>query len=172
MSTCPHHWSMTNVRSGYLVVEGCYHCGARGSFFSTEPAAPMDEYRQGEHMWRYLSSSQAVAFGLRCEICGTVVDLSDMTGLMLSTCEDPECQVGCMALEMGKGTSVYVALCADSSHSAGHCVSDEGVAALGEYFNQRLRSAHKKIVVVPCSMCSDIDCCAGVVIADAGLTEL
>ncbi len=77
-----------------------------------------------------------------------------------------------MALEQGKGTSIYVALCADSTHASGRCVSDEGVAALGQYFNQRLRSGRKKIVVVPCSMCSDIDCCAGVVIADAGLTEL
>jgi hypothetical protein len=172
MSTCVHHWAMTGIRSGYLVIEGCYHCGARGCFFSDEPAAPMDEYREGKHMWRYLSGYQAVKFSLRCDECGRTVDLDDMMGLMLSTCQDPACQIGRLAGELGKGTSIYVALCADSSHASGRCVSDEGIAALNEYFNQRLRSAKKKIVVVPCSMCSDIDCCPGVVIADAGLTEL
>jgi hypothetical protein len=172
MSTCVHRWSMSDVRSGYLVVEGCYHCGARGSFFSTEPVAPMDEYKQGPHTWAYLSGHQAVTFNLRCDECGRVVDLSDMTGLMLSTCDDPACGVGRLAGELGKGASVYVALCADTSHLSGTCVSDEGVTALSEYFTQRLRSPNKRIVVVPCKLCNDLDQCPGIVIADAGLTDL
>jgi len=172
MSTCAHRWSMTDIRSGYLVVEGCYHCGARSSFFSAEPVAPMDEYREGPHFWEYLSDAQAVTFNLRCETCGETVDLGDMMGLMLSICEDTDCEIGRTALALGRRTSIYVALCADSTHASGRCVSDEGVAALNDYFNQRLRSGRKKILVVPCRMCSDIDCCRGIVIADAGLTDL
>jgi hypothetical protein len=172
MSTCAHRWSMSDIRSGYLVVEGCYHCGARSSFFSDEPVAPMDEYREGPHFWEYLSSSQAVNFNLTCDQCGEKVDLRDMMGLMLSTCTDEQCEIGRMARELGKTTSIYVALCADTSHSSGECVSDPGVAALTEYFNQRLRSARKRIVVVPCRMCSSLDSCRGIVIADTGLTDL
>jgi hypothetical protein len=171
MTACAHDWSMTDVRSGYLVVEGCYHCGARSSFFSLEPVAPIDEYREGPHFWEYLASYQATTFNLRCKQCNEVVDLSDMMGLMLSTCEDPSCEVGRLALELGPKTSIYVALCADSTHSSGRCVSDLGVAALEQYFNQRLRSARRKIVVVPCKMCDRIDRCQGIVIADIGLTD-
>ena len=36
-AACQHRWTMTNVRSGYLVVEGCFHCRNRISFFSQEP---------------------------------------------------------------------------------------------------------------------------------------
>jgi hypothetical protein len=172
MSTCEHHWSMTGIRGGYLVTEGCYHCGARSSYFSSEPVAPIEEYREGPHFWEYRGSAQAVTFNLRCDECGETVDLSDMTGLMLSTCDDPDCEVGRMSRELGKGTMIYVAMCADSNHESGACVSDAGVAALTEYFNQRLRSGRRKIVVVPCSKCSNLDCCRGIVLADTGLTDL
>ena len=64
-----------------------------------------------------------------------------------------------------------MALCVDSTHEGRPCVSDEGVAALTEYFNQRLRAGRKRIVVVPCKICDDIDLCRGIVIADTGLTE-
>jgi hypothetical protein len=163
---------MTDIRSGYLVAEGCYHCGARSSFFSTEPVAPIDEYREGPHFWEYRGSAQAVTFNLQCDTCGEKVDLSDMTGLMLSTCDDPQCEVGRLAHKLGKRTSIYVALCADTSHESGRCVSDAGVTALTEYFNQNLRSSRRKVVVVPCSTCSNLDCCRGIVLADTGLTDL
>ena len=47
MDTCTHKWEMTNIRYGYLVVEGCTQCGARSSFLSTEAIAPIDEYQEG-----------------------------------------------------------------------------------------------------------------------------
>lgn len=170
--SCAHHWSMTDIRSGYLVVEGCYLCGARSSFFSTEPVAPIDEYREGEHFWEYRGSYQAVTFNLRCDTCGRTVDLSDMMGLMLSTCDDPACEVGRLAASLGRGHVIYIALCADSSHASGTCVSDEGIAALTEYFNQGRRPGRRKIVVVPCRMCRDLDACRGIVLADSGLIDL
>jgi hypothetical protein len=171
MSTCGHRWSMTDICSGYLVVEGCPHCGGRSSFFSTAPVPPIDEYREGPHYWEYLGSFQAVRFNLTCDLCRHVVLLEDVMGLMLSTCDDPACQVGALARSAGRHTSVYVALCADTTHATGKCVSDEGIAALTEYFNQNLKGGRKRIVVVPCKMCSRVDNCKGIVIADAGLTE-
>ena len=173
MNTCAHRWSMVDICSGHLVMEGCHHCGARGTYFSTEFAAPIVEYRDGAHYWQHLGSSQAVTFNLRCEICDEAVDLSDVVGLMLSTCEDPKCEIGRTALELGRDTSIYVALCSDSTHETNdRCVSDDGIAALNEYFNQRLRSGRKRILVVPCRLCSNVDCCRGVVIADSGLIDL
>ena len=172
MSTCSHAWSMVNLRHGYLVVEGCYKCKARSSFFSSEPTLPVDDYEDGEHHWIYLGSSQAVKFDLACDHCGEVVNLDDMMGLMLSTCRDPECEVARTAAQAGKGTWVYVALCADSTHASGKCVSDAGIETLTEYFNANIKDPGKRIVVVPCIKCKSIDTCAGIVIADVGLTDI
>jgi hypothetical protein len=55
---------------------------------------------------------------------------------------------------------------------AGTCVSDEGLRALNEYYNEGLRDPAKKIVVVPCRLRRSVDTCQGVVLADVGLTEL
>ena len=48
-AACHHQWTMTNVRPGYLVIEGCFHCRNRISFFSEEAVAPIDDYHEGEH---------------------------------------------------------------------------------------------------------------------------
>ena len=171
MAKCKHKWAMTNLRSGYLVVEGCFKCSARASFFSIEPVPPVDNYMDGDHYWKHLGSSQAVKFDLECSKCGEFINLEDMMGLMLSTCRHPGCEVSRLSEKGGKGAFVYVALCADSTHPNGNCVSDEGIKALTDYFNGNIKDPDKKIIVVPCKMCCSIDTCEGVVIADTDLTE-
>jgi hypothetical protein len=173
MGSCAHRWSLADIRSGYLVVEGCHHCGARGTYFSTEVAVPKEDHQEGPHHWQYMVSSQAVTFNMRCDVCGEAVDLGDVVGLMLCTCDDASCELARMSAELGPDTSIYVALCSDSTHETNpDCVSEDGLAALNEYFNQRLREGRKKILVVPCKMCGNVDCCPGIVIADSGLIEL
>jgi hypothetical protein len=163
---------MTDILYGYLVVEGCPKCGDRATYFSTEAAPPMEEYKEGDHFWAYLGSSQATRFNLKCTKCQEVVHLDDLMGLMMSTCEEPQCYVANLGKSEGKLTSVYVALCADSTHSAGKCISAKGVDALNEYFNQNIKTPGKKILVVPCIKCCNIDICRGIVIADVGLTDI
>jgi hypothetical protein len=172
MSNCKHKWEMADIRYGYLVVEGCPKCGGRSSFFSEEFVPPVDEYREGDHFWIYLGSSQAVKFNLKCTKCKRLVNLDDMMGLMMSTCNDPQCKVAQIGIKEGKGTMVYVALCADNSHTLGKCVSAKGIKALNEYFNQNLKASGKKIVIVPCDKCCNIDKCEGIIIADKGLTDM
>lgn len=172
MSKCKHRWKMADIRNGYLVMEGCPRCGGRSAFFSSEAIAPVDEYQEGDHFWVYMGSSQAVKFNLVCEHCGEAVDLHDVMGLMLSTCEDSQCEVANLARKEGKGTWVYVAFCSDSTHASGKCISPAGIKALNEYFNQDIKVPGKKIVVVPCSSCCNVDRCKGIVLADVGLTEI
>ena len=167
-----HHWFMADIRAGYLVVEGCPECGARSSFFSTESAPPVDEYHEGEHFWIHMGSFQAVTFNLECSDCRTKVELQDMTALMLSTCEDPDCAVGRLRQQRGPGAWVYVALCVDSTHPSGRCVSSAGIEALNQYFNQSIEEPEREVVVVPCRLCNSIDKCRGIVIADGGLTDM
>lgn len=163
---------MVNIRHGYLVVEGCYRCSGRSSFFSAEPVPPVDDYQDGEHHWVHLGNSQAVKFDLACDACGEVVSLKDMMALMLSTCRDPECEVARIAARAGKGTWVYVAMCADSTHASGKCVGERALKALTEYFNANIKDPGKRVIVVPCIKCSTIDTCEGIVIADTGLTDM
>ena len=170
---CRHKWAVANKRDGYLVIEGCFHCGGRISFFSEEPFPPREDYREGEHFWSFLGGYQATKFDLQCEHCNHLVPLDDVMALMLCTVCDPQCEVGRRAQqESGGRTWPYVALCADTSHAGGRCTSPEGIQALTEYYNSGLRGAAKKIVVVPCSLRRSPDTCQGIVLADVGLTEM
>ena len=172
-AACHHQWTMTNVRPGYLVIEGCFHCRNRISFFSEEAVAPIDDYHEGEHFWSHLSHYQAAQFDLKCEKCDAEIPLRDVMALMLCTKCDPNC--GCYAAatqEPGKKTWVYAALCANTSHSPNKCIAPESLRALNEYFNQGTKDPAKKIAVVPCSLRKSVDTCQGIVLADFGLTDL
>ena len=162
---------MTDVRGGFLVVEGCYHCGARSSFFSTEPVPPRDEYREGEHIWEYLSGDQAVSFGLRCDLCGqTRPERHDRPHDV--AVRGPRLPGRTPGGTAGDRASVYVALCGDSTHESGHCVSDEGVAALEAYFNQGRRPARGASSSCRAACATTPTAAAGSCISDAGLIDL
>lgn len=168
-----HDWQICNEQSGYLIVEGCYNCNGRISFFSEEVVPPKDDYKEGKHYWSYETSYQAMKFDLRCSKCGNEVHLKDVMALMLCNRCDPECKV----YQEGEKQSVrrawvYVALCANSTHETGICISDEGITALNEYFNAGLADSEKKIIVLPCNQRKSVDRCQGIVLADVGLTEL
>lgn len=172
-ASCDHKWSMCHVRNGYLIIEGCFHCRSRISYFSEEPVPPIDDYREGDHFWSHLGNYQASKFDLTCEKCNQETDLDDVMALMLCM----NCDEDCGVFEVAKSAEdekrwVYVALCADTTHNAGKCVSEEGIRALTEYFNAGLREAEKEIVVVPCSYRKSPDTCQGIVLADVGLTEI
>ncbi len=171
--TCKHKWVMTNIRSGYLVVEGCFHCGNKISFFSTEPAPPIDEYREGDHFWSHMGNFQASRFDLKCEKCSRAVPLHEVTAMMLCMRCNPECGVFKVGSEgRDRKTWVYVALCANTSHVSGKCITAEGIRVLNEYYNFGIQDPSKKIVVVPCELRKSVDTCQGIVLADVGLTEL
>ena len=171
--SCEHRWAMANIRHGYLVIEGCFHCRSRISFFSGEPVPPIDDYMEGEHFWSHLGDFQASKFDLRCEKCSAAVPLTDVTALMLCMRCNPECGVFKAGdAGPGKKTWVYVALCADTSHTKGKCVSEAGLGTLNEYFNVGLHDPGKLIRIVSCSLRKSVDTCQGVVLADVGLTDI
>lgn len=168
---CSHEWEMINVQQGYLVVEGCFHCKARTSFFSKDSLPPGDPVRDGDHLWQQLWNYQATRFDLKCKKCGKVVDLGKVMGLMLCDGCEEDCEVARIAKE-NPDAWVYVALCADSTHERGPCVGDEEIQALTEYFNSRIRTPGKRVIFVPCKMRTYVDKCQGHVIADVGLTDI
>ena len=172
-ASCRHRWALANIRHGYLVIEGCFHCRRRISFFSAEPVPPIDDYMEGDHFWSHLGDFQASKFDLRCGKCSTEIPLTDVMALMLCMRCDPECGAY-QAGEQGsvKKNWVYVALCADTSHAKGECLPEAGLQALNAYFNAGLHDPAKRIVIVPCGLRKSVDTCQGVVLADVGLTEI
>lgn len=172
-ASCEHRWAMANIRHGYLVIEGCFHCRRRIAFFSDEPVPPIDDYMEGEHFWSHLGDFQASKFDLRCEKCAADMPLTEVMALMLCMRCNPECGVfKAGAAAPGKKAWVYVALCADTSHAKGRCVPETGLQALNEYFNAGLDNPAKLIRIVPCRLRKSVDTCQGVVLADVGLTEI
>lgn len=164
---------MANIRHGYLVIEGCFHCRSRISFFSEEPVPPVDDYMEGDHFWSHLGDFQASKFDLRCEKCLRDVPLPDVMAMMLCMRCNPACGVyRAGSGRPGRKTWVYVALCANTSHSHGRCVTKEGIRALNEYFNSGREDPARKILIVPCELRQSVDTCQGVVLADVGLTEI
>lgn len=172
-ASCRHHWTMSNIRHGYLVIEGCFHCRSRISFFSDEPVPPIDDYMEGEHFWSHLGDFQASKFDLRCGNCSKDIPLADVMAMMLCMGCNPDCGVyKAGSREAGRKTWVYVALCANTSHARGKCVTKPGLQALNEYFNHGLHDPAKRILIVPCELRKSVDTCQGVVLADVGLTEI
>jgi len=170
---CEHKWTVTNLRSGYLIVEGCFHCRHRISYFSDEPVPPIDDYQEGSHFWSYLGDFQASKFDLKCDTCGAEVPLKDVMSTLLCMRCDPQCGVYKAGSDKaGHRVWAYVALCADTSHTSAKCVDEDEIKALNEYFNSGLTDASKRIVVVPCGLRRLVDTCHGVVIADVGLTDI
>ncbi len=172
-SACHHRWTMTNLHGGYLVIEGCFHCRHRISFFSQEPVPPIDDYQEGSHFWSHLADYQASQFDLKCEKCSTEVPLKEIMALMLCVRCNPECGVyAAGSQEPDRQTWVYVALCSDTSHTTEKCIPSESLNALNEYLNNGIEDPAKRIAVVPCSLRKFVDTCQGIVLADVGLTEL
>jgi hypothetical protein len=172
-ASCRHHWAMAHIRHGYLVIEGCFHCRSRISFFSEEPVPPIDDYMEADHFWSHLGDFQASKFDLRCDKCSRDVALNDVMAMMLCMRCNPDCgvyQAG--SQDPGRKSWVYVALCADTSHARRRCVSKTGLRALNEYFNTGLSDPAKRILIVPCELRESVDRCQGVVLADVGLTEI
>lgn len=164
---------MDNVRQGYLVIEGCFHCNNRLSFFSEEPVPPIDEYREGDHFWSHRGNYQASQFDLQCEKCKKKISLNEVVAVMMCMRCSPDCGVY-RAGSQKKGIRpwLYVALCADTSHVKGKCIREAGIRALNAYFNQSISDPYKKIVVVSCKARKHMDTCEGIVLADSGLTEI
>jgi hypothetical protein len=172
-AACHHQWIMTNIRGGYLVIEGCFHCRNRISFFSQEPVPPIDDYQEGPHFWSHLADYQASQFDLKCEKCSTEAPLKQVMALMLCMKCNAECGVyAASSQQPDRKTWVYVALCANTSHAAKKCVPPKSLCALNGYFNMGIKDPAKKILVVPCRLRKSVDTCQGIVLADVGLTEL
>jgi len=170
---CRHSWQMANIRYGFLVTEKCRHCEAVETYFSIEDVPPKEEHREGDHFWRYLGSTQTVKFDLRCERCQGLVDCSDMLALMYCMKCSEKCNV-CAMTDICESQSIMilVALTSDVRAEARREISLDTVTCLSQYFNDRIRTVGKKILILPDWMRQDPTICKGEVLQDVGMFQM
>ena len=168
---CRHTWSMADVRYGFVVTEKCFHCKDERSYFVEEHIPPKEEYREDEHFWDYLGSSQTVRFNLECDKCGERVDLSELLGLMTCSGCIADCNFNMIArICESQKTWVYGALLS-KREDAEKPETAEKLAVLSGYFSDRMRTPGKKILVLPGWLVKDFDVCRCTVLEDVGMFQ-
>lgn len=170
--TCNHLWEMTNIHPGFIITEKCFKCNKTSTYFSSEDSPPLEEYREGEHFWNVMGNAQSVCFDLKCKKCSMVIQLKELSGLMMCTGCDKKCKVDKLMRELEKDRVwVYVAFGfrpIDETKPLGN----EKISIIEEYFNQRRGSSTSKIKIVSSDMIDDFDSCYAEVIKDIGLLSL
>ncbi len=168
---CKHTWKMTNVRSGFIVTEKCYHCNLVRTYFSFEDVPPKDEYKEGDHYWNYAGSAQSIKFNMECTLCGKVVTFDELMGLMQCVGCDAKCHLN-MISQICEAQNIWVY--AGLAHHAGReeDLTPEKLEILSSYFTSRLRTPGKKILVLPGSLRRNPETCRGEILKDVGMLSL
>jgi hypothetical protein len=170
---CNHNWTMTNIRGGYIVQEACYRCSSRRIYFSYEDNPPKEKYREGEHIWSYFGSDQSVKFDLACSKCDKLVTFEELVGLMhCFGCTNTECNLYTLS-QICQESDIWVYAALGHLPTTGEvALTIEKLKVLNRFFNDRLRSPGKKILILPSTFSSDPQRCYGEIIRDIGMLEM
>jgi hypothetical protein len=164
---------MVNVRPGYVVVEHEIFSKAMRSYFSAEPAAPIEEYREGNKIWKHSATAQSFRFDLRDKETGQLFAFDELLGLAFfgSCAKDTEVyRIGELAIE--NRISVYVAVTFESPSDGRSGLAMEKLHVLNRYFNERLQDREKKILILPDLFGLYHEFSYGHVMVDLGLTAM
>jgi hypothetical protein len=163
---------MINVQSGFIITENCFKCKKTSTYFSYEDRPPLEEYRQGDHFMNVMGSVQSIRFDLKCTVCNRIITLDELCGLMLCTGCDEKCRIYTQMKELEKErTWIYIAL-GFLPHEEKKQISEEKIAVLEEYFNQRRKSSRSRIKILADTMIDNMSLCLGETIRDAGMLSL
>lgn len=169
---CNHQWEMVNTCPGFILTETCHKCSLVSTYFSSEDNPPFEEYRDGEHFWNVMASSQTVRFDLRCGLCNTHVTFDELSSLMLCTGCKTECEVDKLLRKYSdERIGLYVAFgfkpISDKTQ-----LSDEKIGILEDFYNQRRRSSKSSIKIVSQKLIDDPESCTGEFIIDRSMLSL
>ena len=169
---CKHHWKMVNVKPGFIITETCYRCKKISSYFSFEETPPLEEYRDKDHFWNVIGSTQSISFDLKCDHCGDIVGFTELSGLMMCTGCDESCKVFKMMKELEKErTWLYVAF-GFLPIGEREKISPEKISILEDYFNTRRKSSTSRIKIIGSELIENISTCYAEVIQDVGMLSL
>lgn len=163
---------MVDVQTGFIITETCYRCKKISSYFSFEDTPPLEEYRDKEHFWNVIGSTQSIRFNLLCSSCQKLVQFNELSGLMMCTSCDKKCEVDKIMKKLAKErTWIYIAF-GFLPIEEREQVSPEKIAILEDYFNHRRQSSTSKIKIFGPDLINNISTCYAEVIQDVGMLSL
>ncbi len=168
-----HRYRMVNIRSGYVIVEHEVHSRAMRSYFSPEGVPPIEEYREGPQIWKFTGQAQTVHFDLLDSESGVVTRFDDLMGLVSYTAcrQDGDIyRLGELAQE--QRIWLYVAVTHRPSDGPPRAEWIEKLRVLNRYFNERLQTPNKKILILPDYFGLHAEFNHGQIMADFELTAM
>lgn len=165
-------YQMINVRPGHVVVEHDILSREVRSYFSDEPAAPVEQYREGKRIWQYAGTAQSYQFDVKDRETGKTVSYRELLGLLYYGCCKPDSDVyhiGELAQE--QRISVYVAITYETPEGRS-VLSFDKLQVLNALFNERLHTPNKKILILPDIFGLYKTISLGEIMIDFGLTSM
>jgi hypothetical protein len=166
-------YEMVNVRAGHVIIEHDVRSRAVRSYFSAEPTPPVEEYLEGQRLWRHSGAAQSFQFDVRDTASGEVIPFRELLGLMYYVCcrEDSDLRrIG--ELAEAHRISIYVAITYETAEGEPTRLSREKAAVLNRLFNDRLIDKSKKILILPDLFGLYRDMSYGQIMIDFGLTAM
>lgn len=166
-------YELADVQPGYVIIEREMYSKAARSYFSTEPVPPKEPYREGSQVWSFWEMAQSFRFAVRDNTTGEVVKFDELLGLLYYASCDPDSdlyRIGELALE--NRIFIYVAITYEAPDGSRLNISMDKLAILNRAFNQRLRTAEKKILILPDYFGLYNEMSYGQVMLDFGLTAM
>ncbi len=166
-------YELVNVELGYVMVEHDLFSRAVRTYFSTEPAPPREEYREGNRTWRSAVMGQSFRFEVRDNMTGETTRFKELLGLLYYACSKPGSdfyRAGALAHE--NRISIYVAITHESADGTRLAFPDEKLALLNRAMNERLMRTDKKILILPNIFGLHKTMSYGEIMIDFGLTSM
>jgi len=166
-------YEMVNVRSGHVIIEHDVLSRAARSYFSPEPTPPVEEYWEGQRIWKFWGAAQSIQFDVRDNESGEVIPFRELLGLMYYGCcrEDTDLyRIGELAQE--NRISIYVAITYETAEGEPTRLPQDKAAVLNRLFNDRVRDKAKKILILPDLFNLYREMTYGQIMIDFGLTAM
>ncbi|MCK5342864.1 MAG: hypothetical protein KAR20_05640 [Candidatus Heimdallarchaeota archaeon] len=168
-----HQWEMINIRTGYIIYESSYPNSFTRCYFSEEEVEPVEEYKEADEFWKFAGSAQSVRYNLKCAKTSKIVKLDELLGIMFP--DGKKCGGDIEVLQRisePQQIFIYLALCFRGAKGEEMELTNEQLQALNEYFNDRLRTPGKKILILPERFAGPPERCFGHILIDVGLTSM
>jgi hypothetical protein len=168
-----YRYEMVDVRPGYIVVEHELQSKAMRAYFSPDPVAPIEEYREGNRIWQHTATAQSLRFSIRDTLTREVTPFDELLGLAFyGSCEKGSevWEIGDLAQE--HKVSIYVAVTGEAAGGERGGLAVEKLRILNRYFNERLRDREKKILILPDRFDLYREFSHGRIMVDLGLTAM
>lgn len=169
----PLRYELVNVQPGFVIIEKEMYSQAARAYFSAEPSPPKEPYREGSQVWGFWETAQALRFAVKDTVTGEVTRFDELLGLMFYGSCDPSSdlyQIGELAQE--NKISIYVAITYEAPDGSRVNIPMEKIRLLNLLYNERIRSANKKILILPDLFGLYRELTYGQIMLDFGLTAM